>query len=260
MLNLLRNKLNNFKRIKTFGTYELALKDSFAGGYTNSELAKVVFTKNYNFREILRSTKVIGESEIETFVISAILRSNKINVIDYGGGGGYHYSLTRLILGEGSSIRWAVIENSAYVLESKNFSEINCNFYTSISQALEYVTRPDVVLAFNSIQYSADPLVALSDLVKINAPVIILTEVPLVLGSMPIITVQNSKLSENGPGPLPANFKDIIVKYPRTYTPKASFEEMLFDKYELRFKIHKKELLINDEVVQVLSYVCDLKQ
>jgi len=183
-----------------------------------------------------------------------------MNVVDYGGGGGYHYLITNLILGEVSSIRWAVIENPAYVLESKNFSKIGCKFFTSIKHALAYVTKPDIVLAFNSLQYSIDPLVTLSNLVKINSPLIILHNVPLVLSSRPIITVQNSKLSENGPGALPENFENRNVKYPITYIPKLSFEKLLFDKYELRFKIHKKDFLINGEVVQVLSYICDLKR
>ncbi len=260
MLHLLRNKLYKFRSVKTYDTYELALKDCIAGGYSYSKLAKLVFVKNYIFREKLNSTKVIGVSEIETLIISAILRKDKLSVIDYGGGGGYHYSVTRLILGERSSIRWAVIENPAYVLESKNFSEIGCRFFSSIKQALEYVIRPDIVLAFNSIQYSVDPLVTLRNLVKINSPLIVLHDVPLVLGSMPIVTVQNSKLSENGPGNLPDNFENENVNYPITYAPKSNFERILFDRYELRFKLHKRDLLVNGEVVQVLSYVCDLKQ
>jgi hypothetical protein len=39
--------------------------------------------------------------------------------------------------------------------------------------------------------------------------------------------VQFSRLSQNGPGPLPQGFDDAVTAYPNTFVPRNQFEEQI---------------------------------
>jgi len=62
-------------------------------------------------------------------------------------------------------------------------------------------------------------------------------------GEGSIITVQISRLSDNGPGPLPEGLKDGPAKYPVTFVEKSIFESRIRAKYRLLLFFEEEDTL-----------------
>ena len=58
-----------------------------------------------------------------------------------------------------------------------------------------------------------------------------------------IITIQVSKLSDNGPGPLPSGFQDKHILYPITFISLIDVENLLLEKYEIRFLMNEDKAI-----------------
>ena len=223
------------------------------GGYSADELVKVVVDKNLRLFSDISSNRVLGLEAFRTLAaIGLSTQGSNLNVIDFGGGGGYHYKFAKIAFGSERTLKWHVVETPEMVSEAIRVKEPDLEFYDDITDAKNDLVKVDLVFSSSALQYCSDPLYFLKELVKIDAKYLFITRTPFVDSTENIIAIQKSRLSSNGPGPLPEGVRDKSVFYPITYVSRSAVEDILSQNYEIRFMtdegsgvFHIKGLTIN---------------
>ena len=171
---------------------------------------------------------------ILTTAIAAIAASGSspIRVLDFGGAAGHHYFYSKALLPQ-INLKWSVVETSAMVESaSSEFQNEELTFFETINSALNNLGECDFVFSSGAIQYHPSPEEVFDELVGIGARDLMIARLPLFDGPR-TVGVQTSKLSENGPGPLPQGFNDRIIKYPVTFCTRTQITEKLLGSYRL---------------------------
>ena len=247
---------------KIYRTFEEALADCREGGYEQSELARVVVEKNIIFKENLSNRNELDLPALRTLIGVGLADSgDDLRVMDFGGGGGYHYTIARKAFGNSKTIKWNVVETEAMSQAAKRISDDNLRFFTTIEAAKNDLGAVDLVFSSSAIQYCPEPLKYLDRLTRIESKFIFITRTPFIAGNTEIIAKQNSNLSDNGPGPLPHGFTDRIISYPITYSSMPVVEKILNERYEIRFKIveDKAAYRVGDKEIGMFGYFGVLK-
>ena len=145
--------------------------------------------------------------------------------------------------------------------EAEKLSNRNLKFFDDIADAKNSIGEVDLVFTSSALQYCPDPIYFLRKLVELNAPYFFITRTPFSLGQNLLITTQTSKLSDNGPGPLPEGYSNRTITYPITYITKAMFEDVIGEKYDIQFKIEEDAggFCLKGEAIIMDSYFCILK-
>lgn len=242
-----------------FPTFEEAALTCQSNAYQNDEVVKVVVEKNVLYKEKLNQEPIFDLASLRTLIaLGASKTTHKLNVIDFGGGGGYHYTLSNIAFGSNNHISWNVVETPAMSKEAKRLENEKLKFFDNIADAKNSMGDIDLVFTSGALQYCPNPLRFLQDLVEINAPHLFITRTPFLESSNEIITIQASKLSSNGPGPLPNGFTDRTITYPITYVSRKAAEEILKKNYDIRFMTDEGEggFGLNGEMVTMNGYFC----
>lgn len=209
---------------------------SKGAGYSASELVKTIVDKNLHLFSGVSSNPIFGLEEFRTVAaIGLSAQGRNFNVIDFGGGGGYHYRLAKIALGNERILKWHVVETPEMVNEAIRIKETDLKFYYNILDAKNDLESVDLVFSSSALQYCPDPLYFLKELVRIGAKYLFITRTPFVDSAENIIAIQKSTLSSNGPGPLPKGVKNKKVFYPITYVSRAAVESVLCQNYKIRF-------------------------
>jgi putative methyltransferase (TIGR04325 family) len=189
--------------------------------------------------------------------------SKELKIIDFGGGGGFHYSVARAALPIEQHLKWHVVETSGMVQKaSPLLSNSELKFFDSIESAAAELNEVDLVFASSSLQYCENPLQTLEQLLNIGSKHIFITRTPLSESNRSYICIQKSRLKDNGPGTMPAIFNDCEVSYPITFMSKNVVEESLMKNYKIRFSIKEEGgyILENNQSIDAqFSYFCDVK-
>lgn len=241
ILNALRGS-RSANQWRSYSDYEAALKDCAKFAYQGDDLVKVVVEKSLVFRERVTHERVLDLSSLRT-LIGLSLSSNPaaLAVIDFGGAGGYHYTIARAVLPPTTKIRWNIVETPAMVNEAKRITNNELKFFDNISDAANDIGRMDVVFTSGALQYCPAPLELLKQLLSLKAPNFFVTRTSLNNGPGRLITVQHSDLASNGPGPLPPGFSNARVSYPVVFESKTKFESLLHNHYDVRFGLREEE-------------------
>jgi putative methyltransferase (TIGR04325 family) len=223
------------KRHREYESYNEALSDCTTDAYKNVELCNMIAekTKIYSMKltdrpYLLNPTNVFLLSAINQYI--SVHSVDSIKILDFGGACGAHYFEMRRFIPERIKIKWLVVETSQMVLAAQNMKLDNdeLTFYDS----LELINIPiDIIHSSGALQYVPEPYEYLSKLLNFNAKWIFFNRMIFNEGNRDIITVQKSKLSANGPGPLPEKYKDRIVSYPLTAMSFQKFSNKLSEKY-----------------------------
>lgn len=222
---------------RIFKTYQAALNACQGGAYENNDLVKVVVDKNLAYRTTLQAGAVFDLETLRTLIAIGLAKSQDVlRVIDFGGGGGYHHTIARKALGPAAALRWNVVETTAMAQEARRMAGDGLKFFDSTADAVRDLGSVDIVFTSSALQYCPDPMAFLKQLVDADPACICITRTPFSDAADDIITVQTSRLSANGPGPLPAGYIDRALQYPITYTSRQAIERLLSDRYEIRFK------------------------
>ena len=256
------SKIYRRKQSKTFGSYLEAESACRVNAYQDSDFAKMIIEKNILFNKTIQLTNNYDLEMMRTIIpFGSIEFSKSLTVLDFGGGGGYHASIAKNALKNGENIFWNIVETSAIVSMSENYTIKHCSFYKSIEKAKEAVSKVDLVFTSSSLQYCSDPLVYLQKLVAIQAPYFYITRTPFLYNDKKIITVQSSKLSNNGPGPLLPNYKDTLIEYPIVYVSQFEVEKLLKEKYHIKFRIDEGpgSFSFRNEKISMVGFFCELK-
>jgi putative methyltransferase (TIGR04325 family) len=245
-----------------FDTYDDALSSCGGKGYSAEDLVNPVVEKNLVFRENLRSGATLPLDSLRIMTgIGSMAPMTTLRILDFGGAGGNHYSIVRAALGADRDIRWNVIETEPMVrAANRALAGGGLKFFDKIADAASDLGHVDLVFTSGALQYTPDPLMFLSMLLDVRAKYLFITRTAFNRVDEKIITLQRSRLSDNGPGSLPAGFVDHEVEYPITFVGKATAEHLIRQRYSIRFSIEEGEAYRRQgPQFHMHGYFCDLK-
>lgn len=247
-----------------FTSYLEALDSTKSDGYQSDNLVDAVVQKNIIYRDNLKFSRAIDIHSLRLMVgLGAINKwREELSVLDFGGGGGTQFFAARTVRGAEQSIKWGVVETNKMVESAnKSLSGNGLSFFNNIEEARDELGKIDLVFASGSLQYTPDPLAALEKLIALKADHLYVTRTPFKDQNVTLFAVQQSRLSDNGPGPLPAGFDDGIIRYPVTFAPKREVEELIKDTYAIRFSIQedRNAYSVQSRKFDMCGYFCDLK-
>jgi putative methyltransferase (TIGR04325 family) len=226
--------------------------------YDNDLIANVIIKKTTIFKDNLTKSYGLDFTGLRTIIGISIagldLKKKELNVLDFGGGGGYHYFISKLILNDDINLKWHVVETKSIVKISNILSNNELHFFNSIEEASISPNRFDLIIASSSIQYCINQGKILQELIDLNSRNIFITRTPFSLDKPVYNNVQFSKLSNNGPGALPAGFTDCLISYPIFIMNIIDFENKFIDKYNLKFKILEEKNGFNIDNVNFDNY------
>jgi len=210
-------------------------------GYESDDLARTVLAKTVAALEQDISVMVAQHSTMATLL--AVLEASAVcpdpvRVLDFGGAFGVAYFLIRQ---KGiPTARWAVVESSSFTRHRRSLESDSLRFFDRVSDAVAWLGEVDLLYSSSALQYTPNPERSLGELIAMTPRVLGLLRCALSRGDR-IITIQSSRLSENGPGPLPDGFIDREVRYPITFMRDADL---------LKATRHYRLLIHSDLAVQ----------
>lgn len=245
-----------------YQSYEQALMDCQKIGYQNKDIVKVVARKNAVLRDQIESNPAIEFSHLRAITgIALAAHSGEFRVIDFGGGGGNHYTIAKKVLSSAVKLRWSVIETQAMV-DAVSFLETEeLHFFDDLQVVLNNFENVDLVFSSGALHCCNDPLVFLQDLISVKARYLYITRTSFNDGSETLINIQHSLLSDNGPGLLPSEFVDKQVSYPNVFIPIEQVESALSSEYNIRFKVleEKDVYRVGNVSINMYGYFCEKK-
>ena len=244
---------------RQYKTYAEAAEDCQDNGYQNDDIIKVVFEKNINFKKHIESNAVFDVKTLRTLIALGLSKEGaSLNVIDFGGSCGYHFTIAQTALGKGTALKWNVVETTAMVKEAQRISDNNLKFFDNITEAKEDLGSVDLIFTSAALQYCPNPLAALKQLTEMNAKHLFITRTGFSETDNDIFSTQVSYLSTNGPGPLPIGYK---ITYPVAFASKSAVENILREKYDIRFTtIEDKSIYkVADKEIDMYGYFCARK-
>ena len=246
---------------KRYQNYEQAMTYCVDEAYNNSDLVKIVIEKNVIFKNELSQTKVLFDLDtLRTIIALGISNNNGVmNVIDFGGGGGYHYTVASKIFDEVfTKLNWHIIETTEMVKQAQCITNESLKFYDDPSEAAKDFDIIDLVFTSSALQYCRDPLLALKKLTKLNAKYLFITRTPFTDSADNLVTIQTSNLSANGPGILPKGYRDRKIKYPITYVSRNAIENILNENYKIQFMTAEGDGVFGfaSEKISMNGYFC----
>jgi putative methyltransferase (TIGR04325 family) len=260
---LLLKVLKSSRHQPIFSSYDEALAACGKDGYEGEDIVRAVVEKNVNYRKTIQSNRNLDLASLRTLIGLGLANSKEeLSVLDFGGGGGYHYTLAKAALGNIGHLKWNVVETTAMAKEAERIADGDLKFFDNITDAKNDLGAVDLVLTSSALQYCPSPLALLRELTAIGAKYIFITRTPFSDSKESLVSIQVSKLSHNGPGPLPSGFDDRDVSYPITFASKYEVEKILAERYEIRFVINedKGTFSAGKKTFDLSGYFCVLKQ
>lgn len=199
--------------------------------YQDIELCNVVGDKTV----ILKNQHRIVLDEPNRFLYTCLLtiirkdKKSELNVLDFGGACGAHYFQIRRYL-PATRFRWIIVETEQMINAAKIRKLGNCEL-TFISN-MSVLPILDVVHCSACLEYTLKPYEVLSELLYRKPKYFILNR--LHFGEVDgVLEIQKSKLSHNGVGPLPTDYTDKIIQYPRVLMTKETLFKIMNKDYKI---------------------------
>jgi putative methyltransferase (TIGR04325 family) len=235
-------RLRNLRKPRTYNSFEDAL-NSCGKGYEDDRLANVVCEKTKIYRDMLQKVpRVVDFGALRPLLGMELSKAHaRLKVIDFGGGCGAHYFLVHALIGDTLDLHWHVVETPAMVRRGRELGGKSLFFHTDINSAKKELGDIDLLYSSGALHYLPDPLGTLHEMIGIGASNIFLTRLNLSQTDNGRIVVQETRLRENGPGELPAQFSDTTVRYPATLVPRRVFESILGERYAVELVVDEGE-------------------
>ena len=228
------------------------------------DLIEIICRKTKTYRDTFHSQDVgdLTTSDVLALFGMALAHghSGPVNVIDFGGACGAHYFRIKSLFRDNLQLNWHVVETASMAGRAKELSNHELQFFDSLSAARASFDYVDVVYSSGTLQYVSDPLETLTDLLACTARYVVLARLGLARDESSIITIQESRLSDNGPGPMPPGFKDGVARYPVTFAAQTRIESMLSEDHKILLRLPDASVAsAYDRRVLGLGYVAELK-
>lgn len=226
---------------KRYGNYAEALVDCHKDAYENADIVKVVVAKTQRYRDDLFNAIIpVSLNATSAYSLCALLAAfgeQEINVLDFGGAAGTHYFLARSILPASCRLRWTVVETPAMAKSAgQALTTEELRFSSNLLEAAQELGRIDLLHTSGTLQCVEDPFACLQQLLSLSAEHILFNRLGLSAGDHDVITVYESWLSWNGPGPMPKGMEDRKVRYPFVFPRQSLFLEKLAAAYTVALK------------------------
>lgn len=202
-------------------------RQSISSDYEDLDLVNRVVNNTYKCTGTLESGRILDFTD-SRFLIAALLggyRNPKETAItDLGGAAGWGYFLSKMILGKDDLLIWNVVEtrelsncaNQVFCEPQLSFTSFEC--YINSLNIKESVKEQEVLLSSSTLQYLESPEEILEKIVGCQKyQKIWITRTPFLENESRIVSVQKSKLSNNGLNVTGENIKDKVVLYPITF-------------------------------------------
>ena len=232
-------------------------------GYENERLAEVVFRKTALYRNQLRDgPSIITLSDTPALFVAGLAwhPSEPLRVLDFGGACGAHYFLMRALFPPARvAFRWHVVETQTMARRARELEDAELRFFDSLPKAVAALGPIDVVFASGALQCVPDPYQCLADLLACGGRYLALTRVGCTRKGEPLIIIHHSRLSENGPGPMPADLADGIASYPFTFPVAGVVESLITSRYTVLLETKDESgcFPVNNEPLIGRGYVAE---
>lgn len=236
---ILRKEKDNGIIEKVYDSYQSAQTKCVTGDYQNVELCDMIADKTIIFRDsLIQHPNTLNATNV--FLLAAInnIRIIRINdslksmtILDFGGACGAHFFEIRKFLPETFHLKWIVVETPQMVLSAKS-KKIETKELAFVD-SLDNLPTIDFIYSSCALQYTSKPYEFLENLLKIGANTILFNRMRFNENDRDLITIQKSSLSDNGPGPMPKQYTDKIMSYPRTTLSFIKFNAIVLKTYKL---------------------------
>jgi len=230
-------RLRSRSRRKQYADYAQALNDCTEHGYENADIVNVVVEKTKRYRDNLSlNTTPVQLNATSAYSLCALLAAsgqNQINVLDFGGAAGAHYFLTRAVLASACRLNWIVVETPAMAEKARHIlSSDELSFSSDLAEAASSSKQIDLLHTSGTLQCVDAPYDYLRKLISTSANHILFNRLGLTKGNHEVVTIHESMLSWNGPGPMPSGIADRKVRYPFVFPRESVFMETLSAHYK----------------------------
>lgn len=197
----------------------------------------MVVRKTLRYRdELLEASTPAPVDATSAYSLFALLLSaeaqGQINVIDFGGAAGAHYFLARALLPNTTRLNWRVVETPAMVKHATSeLSDDELRFCSDLGEAAGSMGEVDLLHTSGTLQCVASPYADLKQLFNIQAKYILLNRLGVTKGDHDVITIHQSRLSWNGPGPMPAGMTDHTIAYPFVFPQESLLRGIIQETY-----------------------------
>ena len=199
-------------------------------GYSNLTLNKSIIKKTIKFSKFISINELDINIQRTIKFLKFIKKKKLYNIIDFGGGAGYHYLIAKIKLPD-FNYKWSVVENKTMArLCNKVFKYKNLFFLNSLNN----IKKIDILFASCSINYTKNPLKTLKIISKLDSKYLYFTRTPLTQNKS-VEFKQISLLSDNGPCKL-ENEKKMLIEYKNKIINKERFENIFKSKYKILSK------------------------
>jgi putative methyltransferase (TIGR04325 family) len=237
------NLLSRLKNKVIFHANKLRKPSDGIDRYDNHFLAEVVSKKTQIYVKS-SSERVLPNSNYLSLLTAFHALGDTRKVVDFGGAAGIHYFLSKLFVPNLES--WMVIETSAMVEQQGQNKEEKLKFCT-MDDLVNNEIDCDLLYLSGSLQYVEDPIQTLNRLIQIEPKLILISRTPFNLKETKATFIQTSKLSSNGPGPLPLGYKDCKIQYEVNLPNYNQVIELLEKKYNIQWTCSENEEMVGPD-------------
>jgi len=227
-------------KVEKFERFEDAEKRSTLNAYQNKELCDVVAKKTLKKIKSFEKEGFKANSS-NIFLPAAICKvfyetgKKKLNIVDFGGACGLHFFETKTFFKDFLNVDWIVVETAQMIKSAKEAGIKNDGLFFE-SDFSNTGKRSDLLFSSGALQCVENPYELLCEMIKLEPLYILLNRMSLNEKDYEIVTVQKSRLSENGPGELPEGYADKIVKYPQTNISINKFLNIIQSDYNVEWE------------------------
>ncbi|MDR0314028.1 MAG: methyltransferase, TIGR04325 family [Treponema sp.] len=173
---------------------------------------------------MLNGTNIFLVAAIHNYF--SMFPSDKITILDFGGACGSHYFETRRLFPHDANLKWIVTETPGMV-ESARIHGIETEELVFIDELKKIDNPIAFVHSSGALQYVPDPWVYLKQLMDLNPKYMLFNRMMFNENDRTFVTIQKSRLSENGPGPMPEKYNDRVITYPHTTISYKEFTNII---------------------------------
>ena len=207
--------------------------------YNYDKLLNLIIYKNKIFKK-----KNIKYNNNKYKIFKDIFKNKKlIKILDVGGGGGHKfYEFSKIFK---KIFFWYNLETLSLVklLKKKFPNEKNIKHIDNLRNLRNKI---DIILCDSSFQYIEKQKKFLDDLLALNSKYFYLSRTFMNhIDNDQLCVMQQTLLSENGPGKIDNYIKDQIISYPCYIYPSYNFKKQLSKNYKLiKFSIDNDDFII----------------
>lgn len=219
-----------------FPDFESARKLISDASYEDPELCKMIAAKTRIYQEKL-NTSPYDLNAPQSFLLSVIQKillekkESALNIVDLGGACGAHYFEIKRLIPARIKLNWFIIETEEMVRAAHEIEKANEGLYFR-SDLKQLDIKPHLIHSSSTLQYIGKPYSMIEQLKSMETEYLFFNRMMFNLSETDLITIQQSQMADNGPGPMPAGFQNKLIRYPHTNLSYKRFMNAFLPQYQ----------------------------